>query len=88
MKETIGLAEAKARLSEIVDRIECGETVLIARNGEPVAELRPLRRLTPEEAVARIREIGKRVANRNAGKPPWPPQGQSLRDIAHEGHSR
>ena len=83
---TIGLAEAKARLSEMIDRVEAGETIIIARNSEPVAELRPLKRLTPAEAVARIRAIGKRVAKRNAGKAPWPAKGQRLRDVAHQRH--
>jgi prevent-host-death family protein len=86
MSLTIGLAEAKARLSELVDRVESGETIVISRNGGPVAELRPLRRLSPKEAAAKIREIGERVAKRNAGKPAWPPSGKSLRDIAHERH--
>jgi prevent-host-death family protein len=85
---TIGLAEAKARLSEIIDRVEAGETIVIARNAEPVAELKPLRRLSAEEAVAKIRAIGKRIARRNASKPPWPPKGVRLRDVAHEGHRR
>lgn len=83
---TIGLAEAKARLSEIIDRVEAGERIAIARNGQVVAELRPLRRLKPEEVVARIRAIGRRVAKRNERKRPWPPKGRSLRDVAHEGH--
>jgi prevent-host-death family protein len=86
MSLTIGLAEAKARLSELVDRAEAGETIIISRNGTEVAELRPLHRLTPAEAAAKIRELGERVRKRNAGKPPWPPPGKSWRDIAHERH--
>ena len=39
MNETIGIADAKARLSELIDRVEAGETVIIARNGLPVAEM-------------------------------------------------
>lgn len=88
MNMTIGLAEAKARLSELVDRVEFGETVIIARNDQPVAELRPLRRLSPQQAVEKIRAIGKRVARRNASKAPWPPKGTRLRDVAHQGHRR
>lgn len=86
MNTTIGLAEAKARLSEVLDRVEAGETIIIARNAEPVAELKPLRRLSPEEAVSRIRAIGKRVAKRNAKKAAWPPRGRTLRDVAHQRH--
>jgi prevent-host-death family protein len=83
---TIGLAEAKARLSELVDRVEAGETIVISRNGKEVAALRPVRRLTPEETVAKIRELAERIRKRNAGKPPWPPSGKSWRDVAHERH--
>jgi prevent-host-death family protein len=71
MSETIGLADAKARLSEVIARVEAGETVIIARNGTPVAEIRPMRRVSPEDAVARIRALAARIAERNRGKAPW-----------------
>ncbi len=83
---TIGLAEAKSRLSEILDRVERGETILISRNGQAVAELRPAKRLTAAEAVMRIRALRAKIAKRNAGKPPWPEPGKRLRDVMHEGH--
>jgi prevent-host-death family protein len=86
MNQTIGIAEAKARLSEVIDRVESGETIVIARNGLPVAELRPLGRVSPADAVKRIRAIGRRVKKRNKGKAPWPPSGVSLRDVAHDRH--
>ncbi len=86
VNKTIGIAEAKARLSEVIDRVESGETIIIARNGAPVAELRPLGKVSPEDAVKRIRAIGLRVAKRNRGKESWPPGGASLRDIAHDRH--
>ena len=86
MSETIGLAQAKAHLSEVIDRVESGETVIIARNGLPVAEVRPIRRVSPEDAVARIRAIAKRLEKRNAGKAAWPTGGRSVRKIAHERH--
>jgi prevent-host-death family protein len=40
----IPLAEAKARLSELVARAEAGEAVRITRRGRPVAEITPIRR--------------------------------------------
>jgi prevent-host-death family protein len=86
MNQTIGIAEAKARLSEVIERVESGETIIIARNGLPVAELRPLGRVTPEDAVKRIRAIGIRVAKRNKGKEPWPASGVGMREIAHDRH--
>lgn len=36
---TIALADAKARLSELIDRVAAGETVSITRRGKPVARL-------------------------------------------------
>ncbi|HAZ60874.1 MAG TPA: prevent-host-death protein [Gammaproteobacteria bacterium] len=38
----INVHEAKAKLSELLDRVERGETVIIARRNKPVAELRPI----------------------------------------------
>ena len=38
---SINLADAKARLSELVDRAEAGETVEILRRGKPAAQLSP-----------------------------------------------
>lgn len=36
------VAEAKAKLSELIDRAEKGEGVTITRHGVPVVELRPV----------------------------------------------
>ena len=88
MKMTIGLAEAKSKLSEILDRVEAGETVVISRNGAPVAELRPHKPVNAADTIARIRAIRRRIAKRNAGKPQWPPEGKSWREMAHENHRR
>jgi len=38
---SIKLADAKARLSELVDRVQSGEAVNITRHGKPVACLTP-----------------------------------------------
>jgi prevent-host-death family protein len=40
--EAINLAEAKARLSELIDRIEAGDSIDITRHGKPVARLTPV----------------------------------------------
>jgi prevent-host-death family protein len=37
----VTLADAKAHLSELVDRIEAGESIEITRRGKPVARLIP-----------------------------------------------
>jgi prevent-host-death family protein len=36
--------EAKTKLSQLVERAEAGEEIVIARNGEPVARLVPVER--------------------------------------------
>ncbi len=37
--ELINLADAKAHLSELLDRVEAGDTIEISRRGKPVARL-------------------------------------------------
>lgn len=44
---TVNVHEAKARLSELLDLLEQGETVIICRRNIPVAELRPIRKQSP-----------------------------------------
>jgi prevent-host-death family protein len=46
MVDTVNIHEAKTHLSRLVERVEAGEEVVIARAGRPVARLVPLRRLT------------------------------------------
>lgn len=40
----VNIYEAKASLSELIDRVAEGETVVVCRRNVPVAELRPLAR--------------------------------------------
>jgi prevent-host-death family protein len=42
--ETVNLADAKARLSELVERASAGEVVHITRRGKPVAQITSLQR--------------------------------------------
>jgi prevent-host-death family protein len=42
--ETLSLARAKARLSEVLDRVEAGEEVVITRRGRAVARIKPVRK--------------------------------------------
>jgi prevent-host-death family protein len=53
----IGIHEVKARLSELIDRAEVGETVVITRAGRPVAHLVA----EPEVRRARARETFERM---------------------------
>lgn len=38
----VGLREAKAHLSELIDRVEHGETLTLTRHGKPVARIVPI----------------------------------------------
>jgi prevent-host-death family protein len=39
---TVTLVEAKAHLSELLDKVEAGEQVVITRHGKPVANISPM----------------------------------------------
>lgn len=60
------VAEAKNSLPRLLDRAIEGEKVIITRHGKPVAEIRSLPSLTPEQRKARLLEI----ANRRLSQPP------------------
>jgi prevent-host-death family protein len=56
MAETYSTYEAKAKLSEILRKVESGKTIRISRRGEPIAEIRPLRP-GPASLAQRITEL-------------------------------
>lgn len=45
----VNIAEARAHLSEYLDRVEGGEVVTLCRRNVPIAEIRPLPRPQREE---------------------------------------
>lgn len=49
-----GLREAKAHLSELIDRVEHGETVTLTRHGKPVALVVPVADRRPGLLKGRI----------------------------------
>jgi len=53
---SFNLADAKARLSELIDRAAAGDTVRITRRGKPVAQItaveRPRKRIDPSQLRA------------------------------------
>jgi prevent-host-death family protein len=60
MSITVKIGEAKARLSELIAKVEAGEDIVIKRGNEPVDRLVPLetdRRRRAQEAIARIRAL-------------------------------
>jgi prevent-host-death family protein len=79
MKE-IQASDAKARLSELLDKVERGESVVITRHGRAVARLVPhdaARQKDIDDAIAGIKALRKRT-----GKLPL----KDLLSSIHEGH--
>lgn len=62
----VNLADAKARLSELVDRAEAGETVEIVRRGKPAARLSPPRPVKAVVDVAALRALARRLPRQRA----------------------
>jgi antitoxin (DNA-binding transcriptional repressor) of toxin-antitoxin stability system len=61
---TVSLAHAKAHLSELLDKVEAGEEVVITRHGKPVAHIR--------QAVSPKRPLDlEALAAFRATLPPW-----------------
>jgi prevent-host-death family protein len=54
MKRTITQRELRNDSARILREVQAGETVIVTRNGQPVAELRPVqrRRFVPRAAIA------------------------------------
>lgn len=76
--QTINLAEAKAHLSEILNRVEAGEEILITRHGQPVARLGPVEKSLKPVAVARLAAFRARM-------PHWRrPSAELLREMRNE----
>ncbi|HSS68068.1 MAG TPA: type II toxin-antitoxin system prevent-host-death family antitoxin [Nocardioidaceae bacterium] len=48
MTVTVNIHEAKTHLSRLLEQVEAGERIVIARAGKPVADLVPHHRLTIE----------------------------------------
>jgi prevent-host-death family protein len=61
---TVNLAHAKAHLSELLDKVEAGEEVVITRRGEPVAHIRPA--VPPKKPLSL-----EKLAAFRARMPPW-----------------
>ncbi len=77
---TVELAHAEAHLSELLDKVESGEEVIITRNGEPVAQIRwaaPPKEPIDFEALAALRESLPSWQNSSA---------EMLREMRDEGY--
>ncbi|HEV7241435.1 MAG TPA: type II toxin-antitoxin system prevent-host-death family antitoxin [Thermoanaerobaculia bacterium] len=55
MSEKVNIYDAKTRLSQLVDRAEAGEEIIIARGGRPAARLVPFRVAVVKRKPGRMR---------------------------------
>jgi prevent-host-death family protein len=77
---TVGIFEAKNRLSELVERAARGEEIVITRRGEQVARLMPPRAL---DALGQGRTLAARIRKSRTGQALS--GGASIRDMIEEG---
>jgi len=76
---TVNLVQAKAHLSELLDKVEAGEEVIITRHGRAVAHLHAISR--PKQPL-RLDDL----AAFRATMPPLPgPSAELLREARDEG---
>ena len=80
----IQASEAKARLSQLLDEVERGETVVITRHGRAVARIIPEAQRRQHEIAAaldNIKALGKEIARENG-----PVSIEEIVSSIHEGH--
>jgi prevent-host-death family protein len=74
--KTVGAFEGKTHFSRLLAEVEAGESIIITKNGRPVARLEPIvpdtQALTPEDAFAALLALDK-------------PLGIDLRTLIDEG---
>ena len=69
--DAVNLADAKARLSELVDRVEAGDSIDILRRGKPVARLSAAAKPRKPIDAARLAAVTATM----------PPQSESAADL-------
>lgn len=58
METTVGIREAKARLSELIRRVEAGDEITITDNGRPAVRLVRVRERSLAERLAALERRG------------------------------
>jgi prevent-host-death family protein len=68
-RNTIGAYEAKTHLSELLEKVEGGQEIVITKHGTAVARLVPVKKkASAEERVAAIERIQELAAGLSLGK--------------------
>jgi prevent-host-death family protein len=60
--ETVGIYEARTRLSELLDKVGKGEEVTVTRHGVPIARIIPVdrdKKIATRDAIAAMQEFGR-----------------------------
>jgi prevent-host-death family protein len=70
--DAVNLADAKAHLNALIDRVDAGDSIDITRRGKPVARLTAVTRPRKPIDAARLRSLTGTM----------PPQPQSAADLA------
>lgn len=78
------LSEAKAKFSELLDRVQGGESFSITLHGEATAKLVPAKRASLEEIQRTIADM---KASRSTLNPPGKPK-LKVKDLVNEGRPR
>ncbi len=76
---SVNLATAKAQLSELINKVEAGEEVVITRHGRPVARVVPASQAKQPVPLKRLAELRKSL-------PPWEGRNSAklLRELREE----
>jgi len=85
----IGAYEAKTHLPKLLERVQKGERFIITRHGRPVAELTPIAdrdSVRIRKAIGELRAIRNGFARRGVDLKSVLRPGETIRDLAHEGH--
>ncbi|MCV7281600.1 type II toxin-antitoxin system prevent-host-death family antitoxin [Mycolicibacterium flavescens] len=68
MRRTIPQRDLRNENAKVIDAVTAGETFVVTRNGEPVAELRPIRggrrTFVSRDEIARLASTGVRIDHR------------------------
>lgn len=65
--DVISLADAKAHLSELLDRVEAGNSIDITRRGKPIARLTAVAKPRKPIAVAALRALTAKMPRQSPG---------------------
>jgi len=77
----VGVRELRQRASELLRRVQEGETIEVTDRGRPVALLSPLPAGTPLERLRAQNELAAAVGDLDDLGPPLPPQGGELPSV-------